>query len=347
MFSSIFGLFDHVSAQEAPRPQVQEDSDGMMPPIPALLYHDHHHDHHHNHYFHPGDDHGRQLNIPFVDDCGTPPLPDTELLRLNSAHKKWKKKHGNRRNLAAETITIPTYFHILRGPTVGHLDRSVITDLFVPKLNHGFRNSPFRFQLMEVIETVDMELYMCNRTWYPEKKLRLRRGGDDALNIYVCNTVADAANGWAGYPTLTMNFLPYDGVHVMNPQVARDNVTYFQTLIHETGHWLGLMHTFEPYKASSCEAVPEISGCDGRIIVDPSGNFKSFVVAGDGVRDTPAAERYGFCYNDWWNCFRTLESPLNTCPDKRNNIDRGLDPINNYMVSAWHLLVNGRRNYEA
>ena len=288
----------------------------------------HTHNHVHDH------DHDRQLSLQSMhSDCGTHVPPEDEVVRLTEAHQKWQRSNvGRMSSLAQEVIRIPTYFHILRGPNVGSLNRSIITDMFMPKLNKGFQSTPFKFVLKGIDKTVDMELYMCNRTIFPDKKKQLRIGGDNAMNVYVCNTLAEEQNGWATYPSATFNALPYDGVHIMNPQVADDDVTFYQTLIHETGHWLSLLHTFEPYDAADCQSPPEYSGCDSRIVKDPDGRFKSFLVRGDGVADTPAQAKWGYCYSGYKSCFRNLASPLNTCPDDQSNVDPGNDPVDNYMV---------------
>ncbi|KAJ6789863.1 hypothetical protein PWT90_10970 [Aphanocladium album] len=80
------------------------------------------------------------------------------------------------------------------------------------------------------------------------------------------------------------------------------------TLVHETGHWLGLLHTFEP--GDSAAEDDELAGCKGD---------------GDYVQDTPAEASAAFgCQVDRDTCKGTIESGNPTS-------DPGLDPIHNYM----------------
>ncbi|KAF2029457.1 hypothetical protein EK21DRAFT_112831 [Setomelanomma holmii] len=73
------------------------------------------------------------------------------------------------------------------------------------------------------------------------------------------------------------------------------------SLVHEVGHWLGLLHTFQ-------------CGCKDTEII------RGEEVQGDGVDDTPAEDQDAF---DEWP--RSCKRRTNFC------LDGGPDPIHNYM----------------
>jgi hypothetical protein len=78
--------------------------------------------------------------------------------------------------------------------------------------------------------------------------------------------------------------------------------TYITT-VHEIGHALGLLHTWE-YKCASDKQ-------------------------GDRVRDTPAHKGPSYDLPGAWNCFNGRDLP-NTCPDDVKGVDPGPDPVFNW-----------------
>lgn len=130
-------------------------------------------------------------------------------------------------------------------------------------------------------------------------KKTLRKGSYRTLNVYI---MKDWSGGYAALP-ITVKQDNHDFVEdgvVLGPDALNgsDHFVYNQgkTLAHETGHWLGLLHTFEG------------DDCNG---------------TGDFVDDTPA-ERFLLNNPDW----ETIECPkdLDSCPNQP-----GYDPLDNYM----------------
>ena len=95
-------------------------------------------------------------------------------------------------------------------------------------------------------------------------KRALRQGGANALNLY--SSTAEAYLGWAYFPKQYSAQPWIDGIVIDWESMPGTSTTYAgrydlgYTVTHETGHWLGLDHTFQ-------------GGCNAK---------------GDHVDDTPA-----------------------------------------------------------
>ena len=131
-------------------------------------------------------------------------------------------------------------------------------------------------------------------------KKALRQGSYSSLNLYFQSDLAGGVLGKCTLPTdvgksPAKSAYAVDGCNIAAGTVPGGNIYGYnmgKTAVHETGHWLGLLHTFEGY---SC-----------------SGN-------GDFVADTAQeAQSTDGCPTNPWK---------NTCGIVRP----GYDPIHNYM----------------
>jgi hypothetical protein len=178
-------------------------------------------------------------------------------------------------------VVIPVHVHSIvdadhPGLTARHL-RSLLS--FV---NEAYAaGTPFRFELAGARE-VD------NPSWFdpqllPSAQAAFRRGlhvGDArTLNVIIPSHAQSEGVSFASFPEQAAAAPTEDAV-VLGDSVLQTSAEEFgPTLVHEIGHWLGLLHTF-----SSCD--PD----------DP----------GDGIADTPAHERAG----------PGSPEDLDTCPDR-------------------------------
>jgi len=209
-----------------------------------------HHDHlrHHHHHRH----HESVEGIG----CGTA-LTFEHKLDMAERMVRWKEKNRDRNLLDSSSVnfsdltpstrnyTVPVNFYVFVPDEQGTTETIPYEQLqvFVDKLNVGFRNepflpAPFTFVLHTAFEVVDAAYAACLNEL--DFKSIFRRGGVDTLNVYFCDSynMAKSRGGWTEYPAVTAaSYNRYkDGIVIMNPEVDDYRVMYQtiqQSLIHE------------------------------------------------------------------------------------------------------------------
>lgn len=173
--------------------------------------------------------------------------------------------------VSAGSATVPVNFNVIYASeniADGYVPDSQVQDQ-IRVLNQDYSGTGLNFELQNITRTM-------NSAWFnnvaPETDLQtemknaLRQGGANALNIYTVGFTTGDAQGLLGYSTFPADFAGNpmdDGVVILYsslPGGSTQNFNLGRTLTHETGHWVGLYHTFQ-------------GGCDGD---------------GDYVDDTPA-----------------------------------------------------------
>jgi hypothetical protein len=143
-----------------------------------------------------------------------------------------------------------------------------------------------------------------------QMKRRLHRGTARTLNIYINRPPRIGGSfllGYSRFPWQYRRHKTLDGVNINSESIPHGrarNYNLGDTVVHETGHWLGLLHTFQ-------------GGCEGT----------------DGVADTPAEAEAS------WHC----EQGRNTCPVEYDPVkktyvvvdDGAPDPIHNFMDYSY------------
>lgn len=178
-------------------------------------------------------------------------------------------------------VTVPVYVHVIRGTKKGEHTpegrrrvRHIISHLNAgfhgmqaPKTIRAAHVAKFDFRLRHVD-------YTKSEGWYhawgygPRDRRMLRhlhRGTKRALNIYINGGGPKGTPmlGWSQFPWKQKHHPRLDSVHVnwkAMPGGPLKRYNTGDTLVHETGHWLGLFHTFQ-------------GGCGGN---------------GDQIADTPS-----------------------------------------------------------
>ncbi len=245
-----------------------------------------------------------------------------EISKLNSNDQKLNKK--------GTTRYIPVVFHIIHTYGDENISKAQIDDQ-IRILNEDYQRmnsdtSKTRSIFKGVAADMDIEFKLAridpsgNCTEGVTRTFsNLTDGGNDAvkslvrwdyrkyLNIWVVKNIQEI-NAEPGQTTLGYAYLPYstradiDGIVIMSSYVgsigsAAGNGNKGRTLVHEAGHWLGLIHPFDNECGGNCSN------------------------SGDYVCDTPPVLKASF------GCPTTNNSCDNDSPDQ-------LDMVENYMDYA-------------
>ncbi|MEO5877097.1 MAG: zinc metalloprotease [Streptosporangiaceae bacterium] len=167
---------------------------------------------------------------------------------------------------SAADITVPVRFHVLASGRTGLLsvaevNRQIAILNVAYSGGAGGADTGVRFALQSVDRTDRPEWFQAPHTHESTIKRLLHRGGAQTLNLYTAS-VGDEILGFSTFPQWVGKSQILDGVVVdyrSLPGGAYQHFNLGYTAVHETGHWLGLFHTFE-------------NGCNH---------------PGDGVADTP------------------------------------------------------------
>ncbi|OAA62957.1 metalloprotease MEP1-like protein [Cordyceps fumosorosea ARSEF 2679] len=255
--------------------------------------------------------------------CGTVPND-----RVREMHANYAAASAESRLLGLSDITaranyeIQTFFHIITEDDTesgGNISQDTINKQF-DYFNKAYSGTGFSFVLNDTkwINEPSWRQLTYDSSESLQMKGKLRQGDYGTLNVYVTTLDSQKKDstllGWATFPekSPTQAQRQKDGV-VIN-QVSLPGMSLYGrtqvggTLVHETGHWLSLLHTFQgPDNAADDD---ELAGCRG---------------SGDEIYDTPAeGSPSSRCPKDRDTCTGTLES------NNKSSMP-GPDPVHNYM----------------
>jgi hypothetical protein len=159
--------------------------------------------------------------------------------------------------------TIDVYWHVIRTSTGGGdvSDSRIAANIAL--MSSEFGVGGWTFNLVSTDRTNNSTWYAAGPGTVGESQMKnaLHMGTADDLNVYTTN--GGGYLGWATFPWQYAGAPTKDGIVVLNESVTGGSAVPYNegdTVLHETGHWMGLYHTFQ-------------GGCQGN---------------GDYVSDTPA-----------------------------------------------------------
>jgi len=199
------------------------------------------------------------------------------------------------------TATLDVYFHIVYANETldgGYIPDQQVKDQ-VDVMNQDYNSTGLQWNLKSIsrIQSEDWFLNVApDSPGEAAMKGAFRRGGKSDLNIYTIGFANPDSSGLLGIATFPMDYAAapkLDGVMVLHSTFPGSNSTQFnlgRTLVHETGHWTGLYHTFEggcdapgdqvddtPPEASPAKGCPvDRKSCPGTPGVDPIRNFMDY-----------------------------------------------------------------------
>lgn len=182
-------------------------------------------------------------------------------MQMDMVVEAWYASHpDDTRHLQAldKNISVSVHFTVLQPDNVTGYLAEVDLDEMLAVLNNGYLSTPFNFTLKSHRWIVNATWALCNDT--QTFKTEFKQGGNDELNVYFCDMLAYGQFvGLAQEPPIVLvpELRWKDGVLLQNPALntklyntvqgtyVYDLAEMSQALIHETGHWLGLFHTFQ------------------------------------------------------------------------------------------------------
>ena len=162
--------------------------------------------------------------------------------------------------VAGRTVVIPLYFHVIhKTDGTGYVTRQRIDDQ-IAVLNDDFGGTTFGgdsgFETTIQFELVAVD-YVESDDWYTdaganatsEFKSSLAQSPQEYINIYTNDAGGGGTLGYATLPPGAAGTAD-DGVVMLHNTIGGRNNGYGsynqgRTLVHEVGHYLGLLHTFD------------------------------------------------------------------------------------------------------
>jgi hypothetical protein len=192
---------------------------------------------------------------------------------------------------------IPVWFHVITDGRAGTLTRAAVDwQIWVLNAAYGGRtggaDTGVSFRLTGIDRTTNARWFAAPERHERRMMTALRRGGRSTLNLYSAAVGIDVL-GFSSFPQWSRGrHRAQDGVVIDYRSLPWSGTGHFNrgyTAVHEVGHWLGLLHTFEngcaspgdgiddtPYEAEATEACPRLKDTCMASGSDPVHNFMDY-----------------------------------------------------------------------
>lgn len=176
--------------------------------------------------------------------CGTPDPTPAELTSVRSVVRARVERFG----VTRLGTTIPMAFHVITWNGMGDVSDAQINDQ-VRVMNQAYGGSGYRFVLQSVDRTENKQWFTMGPGTGSERHAKQALAIDPAhnMNIYTCALSHDLL-GWAYFPFSFPEDSPMHGVVIHYGSLPGGFLAPYNlggTLVHESGHYLGLYHTFQ------------------------------------------------------------------------------------------------------
>lgn len=257
-----------------------------------------------------------------------------QLLRIDRQLAESLATTSTRTTTTARTgleLRVAVHVHVIRddadrGPSETRVRRQleVLDDAFAGAQSAESSPSRFTFRLAsyERVHSNKWRDLVMGSTEDTDMRRALHQGDEGDLNLYLLTpTDSERRNvvlGWSTSPWQAKDALKLDGVVIHEDSLPGGDLTSYNrgdTAVHEIGHWLGLLHTFEggcsepndlvtdtPAQgepSSTCEVVKDTCELPGD---DPVHNFMDYAIDACMNQFTPGQVSR---MTDNWLAYRT------------------------------------------
>ena len=229
------------------------------------------------------------------------------LKTIEKLHKDHRHNHiGTRaarltKKQVSTPISVATYFHVISTTAKAGTITQAMADAQIQALNTAYNVYGISFTLQNTSFTTNDAWAVAAGTDMDAAKAALRAGTYGNLNIYFHTDLSGGNLGTCTLPSqVPQGSAPSvyvsDGCNVNANTMPGGSMTGYnmgKTAVHETGHWLGLLHTFEGYSCdgngdfiddtpmesqstNGCPAKPAKDSCPTATGVDPITNYMDY-----------------------------------------------------------------------
>lgn len=157
------------------------------------------------------------------------------------------------------TITVPTVFHVVtKTDSAGSITTDMVAQQ-IATMNTVYNTYGVQFNLINTTFTTNDLWAVGSGSDGDAMKAALRQGSYSTLNIYFQTDLYGSILGTCSLPSdigaapVDPTTYVSDGCNVQAGTMPGGTITGYnagKTTVHETGHWLGLLHTFEGYSCT-------------------------------------------------------------------------------------------------